>query len=183
MPDIHLSLICARSRNGAIGLNNQLPWHLPRDLAHFKAVTMGHPIIMGRKTFDSIGRPLPGRHNIVVSRQHDWSREGVTVVSSLEAAIARATEIAQNLGLREIMLIGGASLYEQALPLAQRLYLTEVHTEVPGDTFFPPISPDEWLEIDREEWPLDEKNPVACAFVIYDRSSVFVPKADNHRKI
>jgi Dihydrofolate reductase len=166
-----LSLVCALASNRAIGINNQLPWHLPRDLAHFKAVTMGHPIIMGRKTFDSIGRPLPGRRNIVVSRQNDWSREGVTVVNNLLDAIACAGEVAQSAGQREIMLIGGASLYEQALPLAQRLYLTEVHADIPGDAFFPAFSSDEWSEVRREEWPADDKNSLACAFVVYDRSS------------
>lgn len=183
MSDIRLSLVCALARNRAIGLNNRLPWHLPRDLAHFKAVTMGHPIIMGRKTFDSIGRPLPGRRNIVVTRQRDWSRDGVTVAGSLDAAIASATEVARQLECPEIMLIGGASLYELALPLAQRLYLTEVHADVPGDAFFPPISPVDWLEVSREEFFSDEKNPIACAFVTYDRSPVFVPNSDNHRQV
>jgi dihydrofolate reductase len=164
-----LSLVCALSRNRAIGINNQLPWHLPRDLAHFKAVTMGHPIIMGRKTFDSIGRPLPGRHNIVVSRQSEWAREGVTVVNNLVDAIACASEVAQSAGQREIMLIGGASLYEQALPLAQRLYLTEVHADISGDAFFPAFSSDEWSEVSREEWPADDKNSLTCAFVVYER--------------
>ncbi len=164
-----LSLICALSRNRAIGINNQLPWHLPRDLAHFKAVTMGHPIIMGRKTFDSIGRPLPGRHNIVVSHQREWAREGVTVVNNLIDAIACATEMAQSAGQREIMLIGGASLYEQALPLAQRLYLTEVHVDIPGDAFFPVFASDEWSEVCREEWSADDKNSFSCAFVVYER--------------
>ncbi|MCR6652820.1 MAG: dihydrofolate reductase [Cellvibrionaceae bacterium] len=169
MSDPQLALVCALSRNRAIGLNNQLPWHLPRDLAHFKAVTMGHPIIMGRKTFDSIGRPLPGRSNIVVSRRAGWLSEGVTVVNSLEAAIDCAAEIARRVDKKEIMLIGGASLYQQALPLAQRLYLTEVHADIPGDAFFPPITPGEWSEISREEWPADEKNPLACSFVGYER--------------
>lgn len=183
MPDIRLSLVCALARNRAIGLNNQLPWHLPRDLAHFKAVTMGHPIIMGRKTFDSIGRPLPGRRNIVVSRQPDWSREGVITARSLDEAIEQATAVAQNSGSPDLMLIGGASLYELALPLAHRLYLTEVHVEVPGDAFFPRISPSEWTEISREEFLADEKNPIACAFVIYDRSPAFGPNSNNHTEV
>ena len=183
MPDIRLSLVCALARNRAIGLNNQLPWHLPRDLAHFKAITLGHPIIMGRKTFDSIGRPLPGRRNIVVSRQRDWSRDGIEVVDSLEAAISRAGEFARDLESREIMLIGGASLYEQALPRAHRLYLTEVHADIMGDAFFPRISLDEWQETSREEVIPDENNPIACAFVTYDRSPVFVSNSDNHRRV
>ena len=183
MSDIHLSLVCALARNRAIGLNNQLPWHLPRDLAHFKAVTMGHPIVMGRKTFESIGRPLPGRHNIVVSRQRNWSHDGVTTVKCLDAAIANATEVALETGCREIMLIGGASLYALALPLAHRLYLTEVQAEVPGDAFFPRISPAEWLEVSREEFLPDENNSIACAFVVYDRSPVFVPNSDNRTEV
>jgi len=169
MSNPQLSLVCALASNRTIGINNQLPWHLPRDLAHFKAVTMGHPIIMGRKTFDSIGRPLPGRPNIVVSRQSEWGREGVTVVNNLAGAIACASEVAQSAGQREIMLIGGASLYKQALPLAQRLYLTEVHADIPGDAFFPAFSSDEWPEVSREEWPADDKNSLACAFVVYER--------------
>lgn len=183
MSDIRLSLVCALARNRAIGLNNELPWHLPRDLAHFKAITMGHPIIMGRKTFDSIGRPLPGRRNIVVSRQQNWFRDGVEIVDSLDAAITCASEVVQDLESREIMLIGGASLYEQAISRAHRLYLTEVHAEVPGDAFFPSFSLDEWREISREEFFPDEKNPIACAFVTYDRSSVFVQNSDNHRHV
>lgn len=183
MSDLHLSLVCALARNRAIGLNNRLPWHLPRDLAHFKAVTMGHPIIMGRKTFDSIGRPLPGRHNIVVSRQRGWSRKGVDVVNSLDAAITCATRAARDSGSQEIMLIGGASLYEQALPLARRLYLTEVYADVEGDAFFPPVSPVEWLETHREEFSPDEKNTIACAFVTYERAPVFVPNPDNHWQV
>lgn len=169
MSDPQLALVCALSRNRTIGMDNRLPWHLPRDLAHFKAVTLGHPIIMGRRTFDSIGRALPGRSNIVVSRQSDWVREGVTVVNSLEAAIVCAAEIARETGTSEIMLIGGASLYEQALPLAHRLYLTEVHADIPGDAFFPSLSFAEWREVCREEWPADDKNALACSFVNYER--------------
>lgn len=183
MSKIRLSLVCALARNRAIGLNNQLPWHLPRDLAHFKAITVGHPIIMGRKTFDSIGRPLPGRRNIVVSRRQGWSHEGVEVMDSLDSAITCASAFAQNLESREIMLIGGASLYEQAISRAHRLYLTEVHADVPGDAFFPMISSEKWLETSREEFFPDEKNTIACAFVTYDRSSVFVPNSDNHRQV
>src|SRR5690606_27625941 len=117
------------------------------------------------------------------SRQRDWSRDGVTVVDSLEAAIDCATEVAAELGRREIMLIGGASLYELALPLAHRLYLTEVHAEVLGDAFFPLITPGEWLETSREKFLSDEKNPLPCAFVTYDRLPVLAPNLDNCTKV
>lgn len=169
MSDISIALVCALAENRVIGSNNQLPWRLPRDLAYFKSLTMGRPVIMGRKTFDSIGRPLLGRSNIVVTRQQDWQVEGVTAVNTLTEAIDHAAEIARETDVQEIMLIGGASLYEQALPLAHRLYLTEVHATVPGDAFFPAFSPKEWLEIRREEVPADEKNQFPCAFVVYER--------------
>lgn len=169
MSDVSLSLICALAENRVIGHENQLPWRLPRDLAYFKSITLGHPIIMGRKTFDSIGRALPGRTNIVVSRQEDWAAEGVTSVNTLTDAFHCAAEQARKSGVAEIMLIGGASLYEQALPLARRLYLTEVHASIPGDAFFPEFSSDEWQEVSREEFDADEKNQFPHAFVVYER--------------
>jgi len=183
MSDVQLSLVCALARNRVIGADNQLPWHLPRDLAYFKAVTMGHPIIMGRKTFDSIGRPLPGRRNIVVTRQEGWAHEGVTTVNSLESAVTCATELAQCNGVCEVMLIGGPSLFAQALPLAHRMYLTEVHADVAGDVYFPSFPLAEWVEVKREEYAADEKNLLACAFVTYDRASFLEPKADKKNNV
>jgi dihydrofolate reductase len=139
-----LSLIVARASNGVIGKDNQLPWHLPADLKYFKAVTMGKPIVMGRKTFQSIGRPLPGRQNIVVTRNPDFDSNGITVVHSVEAAIEAANQVA------EIMLIGGTELYKLSLPLVDRIYLTEIHQDFDGDAHFPLLN-SQWQEISRED--------------------------------
>ena len=141
-----LCLIAALADNRVIGRNNQLPWHLPADLKHFKAMTLGKPIIMGRKTWDSLGRPLPGRLNLVVSRQAGLQLEGAEVFASLEAAIARAEEWASAEDADELMLIGGAQLYGQGLALAQRLYLTRVALSPEGDAWFP--------EFDQAAWHL-----------------------------
>lgn len=139
-----LCLIAALAQNRVIGSNNQLPWHLPADLKHFKALTLGKPIIMGRKTWDSLGRPLPGRLNLVVSRQADLQLTGAEVFSSLAAAIARADEWAAAEGVDELMLIGGAQLYEQALALAERMYLTRVGLTPEGDAWFPEFEGPQW---------------------------------------
>lgn len=136
-----LSLIVAQAENRAIGKENQMPWHLPEDLRYFKHVTMGKPVIMGRKTFESIGRPLPGRTNIVITRQTDWQANGVTAVTSLEAAIEQAASAAPE----EIMIIGGAQIYRESLPLAERIYLTQIHESFEGDAFFPALD-DSWRE-------------------------------------
>ena len=141
-----LAMVAARARNGVIGLDNRLPWHLPEDLAHFKRVTLGKPVIMGRKTFESIGRPLPGRTNIVVTRNPDWQADGVIVVLSLDAAI----EAAGATGADEAMLIGGAELYRQALPRADEIFLTEIDAEYPGDAHFPSLDPVEWQQAESE---------------------------------
>jgi dihydrofolate reductase len=143
-----LSLIVARASNGVIGKNNQLPWHLPADLQYFKTVTMGKPIVMGRKTFESIGRPLPGRQNIVVTRNPDFFSDGITVAHSVEAAIAAANQVA------EIMLIGGTELYKLSLPLADRIYLTEIHQDFDGDAHFPALG-SRWQETSREDHVTD----------------------------
>ena len=142
-----LSLIVAVSRNGVIGADNALPWHLPEDLKYFKSVTMGKPIVMGRKTYDSIGRPLPGRTNIVITRNSKWSAEGVVVAQTLEEALAQGTKACAEDGADEIVVIGGAQIYSETLPVAQRLYLTEVDADVEGDAFFPAINPDEWKQV------------------------------------
>ena len=139
-----LALIAARARNGVIGKGNTLPWHLPEDLRHFKALTMGKPMIMGRKTFDSIGRPLPGRTTLVVTRQQDWRFEGVEVCHSLQEALTRAEALLPESG-SEVMVVGGEQLYRQSLPLADTIYLTEVAVDVEGDAFFPAIADDHWL--------------------------------------
>lgn len=166
-----LCLVVAVARNGVIGRDNDLPWRLPKDLAYFKRVTMGHPIIMGRKTFDSIGRPLPGRCNVVVTQQTQWHAEGVEVVHSLSEALDLARARAREQGVDQIMLIGGAQLFVPALSMAQRLYLTQVHADVAGDTYFPEFEPGDWDEIEREDCFADDSNPFDYSFVVYNRRS------------
>ncbi|SMF20684.1 dihydrofolate reductase [Pseudogulbenkiania subflava] len=139
-----ITLVAAMAANRVIGIDNRLPWHLPEDLKHFKAVTLGKPVIMGRKTYDSIGRPLPGRRNIVVTRQRDWSVPGVEVAHSLEAALALVSAAAS------ACIIGGADLYRQALPLAHRLELTEIAGSYQGDAHFPDFGSGGWQEVQRE---------------------------------
>lgn len=158
-----LSIIVAMTHNRVIGKDNQLPWRLPADLKHFKALTMGKPIIMGRKTFDSIGKPLPGRSNIVVTRDPGYQAEGVIIVHSLEEAI----EITR--GVPEAMLIGGAQLYAAALPRTQRIYLTLIDVVIPGDAFFPDYDPHDWREIAREGHVPDENNIYPYSFLILER--------------
>lgn len=167
---IKLALIVAMAKNHVIGINNNLPWHLSEDLKYFKRVTMGKPIIMGRKTFDSIGRPLPGRTNIVVTRNEDYQAEGVKVVHSLKAALELCNSIAVIDGSDEAMVIGGAELYKQALPLADYLYLTEVHAEVDGDAFFPEFDRGNWQEIARDNFKAVEPNPYDYSFTVLERA-------------
>ncbi|MEH6515492.1 MAG: dihydrofolate reductase [Halioglobus sp.] len=166
---INLALIVAVAENGVIGRDNGLPWHLPDDLKYFKRVTMGKPILMGRKTFESIGRPLPGRTNIVISANPDYQANGVRVVSSLEEALALAEDIATIDGAEELMVIGGARIYAAALPRASRLYLTEVHAEVAGDAYLPPLDLQFWQEVSREYHPGALPEQYAHSFVIYER--------------
>ncbi|MEM6484724.1 MAG: dihydrofolate reductase [Pseudomonadota bacterium] len=150
MKDPYIALIVAASENNVIGKDNTLPWHLPADLKHFKKLTMGKPLIMGRKTFQSIGCALPGRLNLVVSRGLT-EFEGATRCSSLEEALEVAKQAALETGAEEIMIIGGARVYEQALPIARRLYLTRVHLHTDGDTLLPEIPSSEWTEIEVVE--------------------------------
>lgn len=157
------SLVVARARNGVIGRDNALPWHLPADLAHFKRITQGHPVVMGRRTHESIGRPLPGRHNIVVTRTPGWKADGCTVVGSLEAAYAAAGNVP------EVFVIGGSALYAAALPGADRIYLTEIDADVSGDTVFPEIDPAGWVETAMGELPADGRNAHALRFLRLDR--------------
>lgn len=158
-----LSAIAAMDQNRVIGLNNALPWHLPADLAHFKAITTGHPILMGRKTHESIGRPLPNRTNIVLTRDPHYTAAGVVVVHSLDEAIAACPAD------EEIFIIGGAELYALALPKISRLYLTLIDHAFPGDTTFPPLPETEWQAISRETHAPDEKNAYGFAFVTLER--------------
>ena len=158
MNKVNLSIIVAISENNAIGKNNQLLWHLPADLKHFKNITTGHTMIMGRKTYDSIGRPLPNRRSIVVTRQTDLHIEGVEIVNSLAEAVSLCTQ--EN----EVFIIGGAELYQSALSLTNTIYLTTVHAQYEADVFFPALSADEWTAIHQEYHPADEKNSVAYTF-------------------
>ena len=158
-----ISLIVAMDRNGVIGADGALPWHLPADLRHFRAVTMGKPIVMGRRTHESIGRPLPGRENIVLTRDRDYGSAGCTVLHSLD-------EVTQHCaGSGEIMIMGGADIYAQALPLAERIYLTRVQAAVDGDTYFPELDARQWRAISREDHRADEANPHAYSFIVLER--------------
>lgn len=158
-----ISLIAALAKNHAIGKNNQLPWHLPADLKHFKQLTLNKPIIMGRKTFDSIGRPLPKRRNIIVTRQSDLVIDGCEVFHTITTALAATASEP------ETMIIGGATLYEHMLAYADRLYLTLVDTELEGDAFFPQWIDSEWQIIEKSEHPHDENNAFNYTFVTLDR--------------
>ncbi|MGC5699428.1 dihydrofolate reductase [Pseudomonas sp. NFXW11] len=164
-----LSLIAALAQNRVIGVDNSMPWHLPADFKYFKATTLGKPIIMGRKTWDSIGRPLPGRLNIVVSRQTDLALEGAEVYPSLAAAVARAEEWAQEQGVDELMLIGGAQLYAQGLEQAERLYLTRVALSPEGDAWFPAFDLAQWQLVSEELHPAEGDKP-AYSFEVWERS-------------
>jgi dihydrofolate reductase len=163
-----VSIIVAAAENGVIGRKGQLPWQLPADLQHFKALTLGHPIVMGRRTFESIGRALPGRTNIVVTGQPAWpAPAGVLVAHSLPEALALA---AQQPGGDEVCVIGGGEIYHQALPAADMVHLTEVHTTVPdGDAFFPTLPPAAWREETRARHAPDDKHAVAYSFVTLRR--------------
>ena len=167
---IQLAVIVAAAENGVIGRNNTLPWHLPRDLRYFKQVTMGKPIVMGRKTFDSIGRPLPGRTNIVITRNPGFSAEGVRVVASLDEALRLAADIALIDGATELVVIGGVEIYRASIPRADRLYITEVHASIEGDAFLPRIDWTHWREVSRERHCASDANPYDYSFVVYQRA-------------
>jgi len=161
---MQIAMIAAMAANRVIGLNNQMPWHLPADLKHFKAVTLGKPVIMGRKTYESIGRPLPGRRNIVISRQGAPVDSPVEWASSVEQALALVADVP------EVMIIGGAEIYRQCLPLAQRLYLTEIELETAGDAWFPDYrSVADWRELSNDYFPVSVDNPVAHRFLTLER--------------
>ena len=162
-----ISLIVAVSRNGAIGLNNQLPWYLPEDLKYFKSVTMGKPLIMGRKTFDSIGRPLPGRANIVLTRDPQWTSDGVEVVQSVEQALVAGEIACEAADVDEIMVIGGEQIYRMTIDLADRIYLTQVDTDVEGDAFFPNIDLNNWSQTSVKLPESIDKHPYQ--FLVLDR--------------
>jgi dihydrofolate reductase len=158
-----VSLLVAATDNGVIGRDNGMPWHLPDDLKHFKALTLGKPVLMGRKTFDSIGRPLPGRTNLVLTRAADWSAPGVTAVADLEAALRAAGSAP------ELVVAGGAQVYALALPKATRIYLTRIHARIDGDTLMPDIAGEQWREVSRQLHPADARHPYAMSFVTLER--------------
>ena len=158
-----VSLIAAMAENRVIGVNNTLPWRLPADLKHFRQITTGHHVITGRRNHESIGKPLPNRTNIVVTRNRHYRAPGCVVAHSLEEALERARTDP------EIFIIGGADLYRQAFAHADRIYLTLVHANIIGDTYFPEFDSDQWDEICRERHEADDKNPYAYSFLKYDR--------------
>ena len=147
---VPVALILARADNGVIGRAGGLPWHLPGDLKYFKRITMGKPVVMGRKTYQSIGKPLPGRPNLVVTRDPDFRPEGVEVFAEVAAALDRAQDLAEKTAAEEVMVIGGGQIYALTLALARRIYLTEVHAAPEGDTTFPDLDPAEWREVRRD---------------------------------
>lgn len=159
-----LSIIVAMDRNRVIGNNDTLPWHISADLKNFKKITMGKPIVMGRKTHDSIGRPLPGRENIIITRDKRYQAEGCTVLNSIDEIFEYCKDS------EEVMITGGSEIYKHTLEQATRLYLTEVHTEVEGDTIFPEFDRNEWQEVSREAFTADEKNEFDYSFVVLEKS-------------
>lgn len=164
---MNISLISAVAQNGVIGRDNDLPWHLPDDFAFFKRKTSHHPIIMGRKSLEALGKPLKNRTNIVITRNQDFSAEGVVVVHTLEDALNQAKAVNQE----EIFVIGGAEIYAMALPVATTLYLTEIHKAYEGDAYFPSFDKADWQEVSRHAHPADERHEAAFDFVEYERKS------------
>ena len=163
MSETRISIISAMASNRTIGIRNTLPWQLPEDLKHFKALTMGHHIVMGRKTYDSIGKPLPGRDTVIVTRNADFAVPGCLAVNSLEAALTVSH------GEEEVFFVGGAELYRQALAIAHRIYLTEIQRVFDGDAFFPEFDKSQWNETAREKHRTEGQNGFEYHFVIYDR--------------
>ena len=160
---MRVSLVLAMARNRVIGRNNGLPWHLPEDLKHFKRITLGKPVLMGRRTFESIGKALPGRTNLVLTHRKDWEFPGVLPVHSVDEAVARAG-VAE-----ELACIGGAEVYRLVLPISTRIYLTRVEADVSGDTVFPPIDPAKWVERETRTVAADERNEYDMTFMTLER--------------
>lgn len=158
-----ISIIVALAENRVIGIENRLPWHLPGDMKWFRRHTLGKPVVMGRKTFESLGRPLPERHNIVVTADASYRADGATVVHSIEEALHAAGDVL------DVMIIGGESFYRQMLPQTDRLILTLVHADVAGDAWFPEFDWNDWREVERGDHPADDKNPYAFSFLILER--------------
>jgi dihydrofolate reductase len=163
-------MIVAMADNNVIGKNNDMPWHLPADLAYFKKITLGKPLIMGRKTFESIGRPLPGRRNIVISRDKSYQAMGIDVVNSVEQALALVNGSVENNAVDEIMVIGGGAIYRHCLAQADRLYVTHIKANIEGDTQFPDYDDGTWLKVNSEVRLSDDKNLYPLDFCIYERN-------------
>ncbi len=168
-PAMYISLVVAVAENGIIGRNGQIPWRLPSDLNMFRRLTMGKPVIMGRKTFQSIGRPLDGRANIVVTRNPAFRADGVETVKSIDVGIVRARELAAAADVSEIMIIGGAEIYRAALPHSNRIYLTRVHGQPDGDTTFTPPSGDGWHQASSAPLSRSDRDEYACTLVVLER--------------
>jgi dihydrofolate reductase len=160
-----LSLLVAASENNVIGKDNKLPWHLPNDLKYFKNLTWAMPVLMGRKTFESIGKPLPGRKSIVITRSNEWQHEGVNIVHSVNEAIEKA----ESYGVREIFVIGGAEIFKTALPNANRIYLTRIHHHFEGDVYFPAIDESQWKLTSSRYCKADEKNVYNHTFQVWEK--------------
>jgi dihydrofolate reductase len=155
-----IAIVVAVAENNVIGKDNQLIWHLPADLRHFKQKTMGHPMIMGRKTFEAIGKPLPGRTTILVTRQHDFQAEGCLVVHSMKEAVDKGMALDKE----QISIVGGAEIYKQAMPFVDTIYLTRVHHTFEGDTYFPELQDKDWEQVSAEHHQPDEKNKYSYTF-------------------
>jgi dihydrofolate reductase len=162
---MNLSIIVALSENNVVGINNQLPWHLSADLKRLKSITMGHHLIMGRKTFESIGKPLPGRTNVIITHNKEYKAEGAVVVSSVKEAL----ETAKNDS--EAFIFGGGEVFKETLPMVNKIYMTKIHQTFNGDTFFPELKSNEWKETFREEHQPDEKNQYRYSFINLERVS------------
>ncbi len=160
-----ISIIVAAGENNVIGRDNQLPWRMPADTRYFKSTTKGNVVVMGRKTFESLGKPLPDRMNIVISRRKSFKAEGVHVAESLKEALKKAGEYAG----KNIFIIGGGEIYRQSLALADRIHLTRIHHRFEGDTFFPELAGDKWRIVSKDDHLPDERNPHAYSFIIYER--------------
>ncbi len=160
---MNLSIIVALSENNLIGINNDLPWHLSADLKRVKAITMGHHLIMGRKTFDSIGKPLSGRPIIIITRNKDYKAKGCTVVPSLAEGIKAAKDD------NEAFIFGGGEIFREALPLVNKIYMTRIHQRFEGDTYFPELNMEEWKQVSHNEFPADEKNNYPFSYINLER--------------
>lgn len=169
-PTIRLTLVVAAAENGVIGADGRLPWRLKSEMAHFREVTLGKPVVMGRKTLGSIGKPLKGRTNIVITRDPDFAASGIVVAPSLSAALAAARGDALRRGADEIAVIGGADVYRQALPLADRIVFTRVHLQPHGDSTFPPIDPNAWSETSRSEHAAGPQDDAPFSVLVFDRT-------------